>query len=202
MAKICVIDDFEEYAEMLAAPLRQVGHEVLTAVAEQEYGVDFERVIRFGPRVITIGLYRNQMAFNRPIQDISKDVLGYVPLTEMEKYPAINAIPILLIGNALEEGDIPTKLPYDAFLVFPRDIKRLIRTIDELSKLKTRRRISRYVCPKCGSRLTFAASSTDRDLFCPRCHTVVAIIDSETCIARDDAGNDLPCSPAKLQPPR
>lgn len=201
MAKICVVDDFQEYADMIAAPLRQAGHEVMTQVTEQGGGLDFERMISFGPQVITVGLYRNHVAFNRHVQDIRADVLGYVPLTEMEKYPAINAIPILLIGSALEEDDIPTRVRYDAFLVLPRDIKRLISTVNELANLKARRRISRYVCPTCGSRLTFSSAAQEKDLFCPRCHTAVAIIDHETCIAKDEAGNDVPCSLGKLRPP-
>jgi uncharacterized protein YbaR (Trm112 family) len=202
MAKVCVIDDFEEYAQMTAAPLQQAGHEVMTQVSEKEGEVDFERVISFGPNVVTVGLYRNQIAFNRPIKDISEDVLGYVPLTEMEKYPAINAIPILLIGNALEEQDIPTTVGYDAFLVFPRDIKILLKTVEELAHAKVRRRISGYVCPTCGGRLTFSASGREQDLFCPRDHTVIAIIDEESCIAKDEWGGIIPCSVAKLLPPK
>lgn len=201
LARVCVIDDYQEYAEMVAAPLRQAGHEVMTQVVEAERGIDFEQIIRFCPQVITVGLYRNQAAFNRPVQDISKDVLGYVPLTQMEQYPAINAMPILFIGNALEEHDVPTKVRYDAFLVFPRDIKLLIRTVEELAHLKVRRQISRYICPTCGSRLTFPSFATEQDLFCPRCHTVVAIIDNESCIAKDDEGKDVQCSLARLQPP-
>ena len=204
MTKVCVIDDYEAYAQLVAAPLRQAGHEVETQVTEKEGEIDFEQVIGFSPNVITVGLYRNPIAFNRPIQDLSRDVLGYVPLTAMEKYPAINAIPILLIGNAIEEQDIPTTVGYDAFLVFPRDIKRLLKTVDELATMKVRRRISRYVCPTCGSRLTYSASGPgqDQDLFCPRDHTVVAIIDDETCIAKNEAGLDVPCLVAQLQPPK
>ncbi|MNY18142.1 hypothetical protein D3C86_1515000 [compost metagenome] len=155
----------------------------------------------FKPDIITLDLYRRLEAFDRPILNIEADVVGFIPLVEMEKYPAVGIIPIILIGNCLQEKDIPTSINYDLFLSFPRDTKLYFSKVVEIaSTVKTRRKISRYVCPNCGSRLTFTRNR-EEDLFCPRCHTAVAVIDHESCIASASDGTQLPCTLDLLKPP-
>ena len=198
MAKVMILDDLQETIDLLAPPLRDQGHELLTDVSP----IDFERIMRFKPDVITLNLYRKLEAFDRPIRTIEEDVDGFIPLIEMENYPAIGVIPIILLGNCLQEKDIPTSVNYDLFLSFPRDVTLYFPKVIEIATtVKTRRRISEFVCPRCGSRLTFVQNRHD-DLFCPRCHTAVAIINSETCIARTSEGSSLPCDMAALRPPQ
>ncbi len=198
MAKVVILDDLQETIEILAPPLRAQGHEVLTDVTP----IDFERIMRFRPDVITLELYRKLEAFDRPIRNIEEDVIGFTPLVEMEHYPAISVIPIILLGSCLQEKDVPTSVNYDLFLSFPRDVKLYFPKVVEIAAtVKGRRKISDYICPQCGSRLTYT-KEWQADLFCPRCHTAVAIINDESCIARTSEGNPLPCSMASLAPPR
>ena len=199
MARVALIDDYLEYAEMAAAPLRVAGHETMAAIVP----IDFERILKFEPNVISVGLYRKEIAFNRPIEHWEEDVLGYEPLKEMERYPAIGLIPIILIGSALEEQDVPTTVNYDLFLSFPRDLHLYLPKVEELaSTVKTNRKISGYVCPWCGSRLVYHRAPA-RDLFCPRCHTAVAIVDRDRCLMMvNGAGPQVPSNVALLQPRR
>lgn len=198
MAKVYILDDLQETIDILAPPLRDAGHDVMTDISP----IDFERIMRFRPDVITLNLYRKLEAFDRPIQSIESDVLGFIPLMEMERYPAISVIPIILLGNCLQEKDVPTSINYDLFLSFPRDVTLYLPKVVEIAAtVKSRRKISTYVCPRCGSRLTFTLNRED-DLFCPRCHTAVAIVTSDTCIARTTEGTPFPCDMAALTPPQ
>lgn len=196
MARIVILDDLQETIDILAPPLIAHGHELMADF----YPIDFERIMVFKPDLITLDLYRAQDAFDRPIHDLETDVIGFRPLVEMERYPAVSVIPIILIGNCLQERDIPTSVNYDLFLSFPRDIQQYFPKVEEIAgTVKTRRKISGYVCPHCRSRMTFT-SQRESDLFCPRCHTAVAIIDEGTCIARGPQGSPLPCTMADLRP--
>ena len=156
---------------MAAAPLRSAGHEVLIATIP----IDWEQVIDFGPQVVIIALYRKEHAQNGPIQNFETDVLGVKALLEAEEYPAVQVLPILLVGQGVQEGDVPTSLHYDLFLSFPRDVKLYVPKVEELATtVKTRRKLSGYICPCCGSRLVFLTLPA-KDLFCPRCHTTVVL---------------------------
>ncbi len=197
MAKVAVLNDFEVYAELLAGPLIRAGHVVMIELGP----IDFERVLNFGPNVVSLGLYRKKYAFDRPIARFDADVVGYQPLEDMERYPAINVIPLILIGTGLQEKDIPTKLNYDLFLTFPDDLALYLPKVEELAaKVKTRRRISGYVCPSCGSRFVFV--QRPEDLFCPRCGTTVAMMDKTHCIvAVHGVGPMRTCTIAELLAP-
>ncbi len=198
MARVVIVDDLQETIDILAPPLVSQGHEVLTDISP----IDFERVMAFKPDVLTLDLYRRLEAFDRPIQNIEADVIGFKPLVEMEQYPAISVIPIILIGNCLQEKDIPTSVNYDLFLSLPGDVKLYFPKVVEIATtVKTRRQISDYVCPHCGSRLTFTGKRRT-DFFCPRCHTAVALIDDESCIAHTSDGRKLPCTLDMLRPPK
>jgi hypothetical protein len=103
----------------------------------------------------------------------------------MEHYPAINVIPIILISTGLEESDIPTTVNYDSFLIIPEDAPLYFPKVKELIEtVKTRRMISEFVCPNCGSRLTYIVKPA-KNLFCPRCHTGVVVIDHDRCLISD-----------------
>lgn len=172
MARVVVIDDYQAYAEMAAAPLRAAGHEVLLMVQP----IDVEALLAFKPDVISVGLYRQEIAFERPIQDFERDVLGYKPIRQLEHQPAVWSVPIALVGSALHERDVPTSLRYDLFLVFPRDIERYADRIEALAGLDKRRRLSGHTCPNpdCDARLA-EVGDAGVDLYCPRCGTGVTL---------------------------
>lgn len=198
MARVAIIEDFQTLAQMLASVLREAGHEVLTEIIP----VDFERIGHFAPQVIVVSLHRMNKAFDRPIERAEQDILGYIPLMSLERYPAINCLPIVLLGTGLHERDIPGSVNYDVFLSFPKDSGIFRLKVEELAlRAKGRRKISRYVCPHCGSRLSYHANPDD--LFCPRCHTAVAIIDDENCLysLRDVMERSIPCKVAQLLAP-
>jgi hypothetical protein len=198
MAKIAVLDDYEGHAHIFSAPLSLAGHEVLTEVIP----INWERVLDFGPQVISVVLYRQRGAFNRPIVQPTKDILGFEAILEMEKYPAIQIVPIVLVGNAIEESDVPTSISYDLFLTFPNDIDLYLPKLEELAnRVKSRRKISGYLCPNCKSRLVFIKQPAI-DLFCPRCHTVVSLINDKDCLlAIGGAGPSVPCKVVDLMRP-
>ncbi|MDB5098710.1 MAG: hypothetical protein JWM80_3131 [Cyanobacteria bacterium RYN_339] len=190
MSKIAVLNDVMEFANILAAPLKGEGHEMMCEVTS----IDFERVMNFKPELIILGLHRRIDAFDRPIENIEADVFGFKPLVDMERYPAISVIPILLFTTGLKEQDIPTTVNYDSFLILPEDAALYFPKVKELIEtVKTRRRISENICPNCGSRLTYTAKP--ENLFCPRCHAGVVIVDAERCLVTE-AGevNSKPCS--------
>ncbi|HBN09012.1 MAG TPA: hypothetical protein DD435_10320 [Cyanobacteria bacterium UBA8530] len=198
MAKIAVLDDFQALGRLLIGPLVFVGHDVRIWLSP----IDFEEVLSWGPRLIKIVLYRKAAAFDRPIRNFEEDVLGFRPLLELEQYPAAQVVPIMLIGIGILERDIPTDVNYDLFLSFPADIDLyLSKTTELIEKVKTRRKISDYICPNCGSRLTFSKQPV-KDLFCPRCHASVTIIENEGCIYQlPDASQPTPCTMEQLRPP-
>jgi hypothetical protein len=178
MRRVAVLDDVVEVADILAAPLRGEGYEAMTELTS----VDFERVINFKPELIILGVHRRVCAFDRPIRNLEDDVYGFKPLVDMEHYPAISVIPIILISTGIKESDLPTTLNYDVFLIIPEDTPLYFPKVKELiDTVKTRRMISEYVCPNCGSRLTYTAKPA-KNLFCPRCHTGVVVIDQEHCL--------------------
>ena len=199
MRKIAVLNDIPEFARILAAPLREQGFEMMIEVAS----IDFERLLRFGPNLIILCLNRRLKTFNRPLKSIEEDVIGFKPLVEMEHYPAINIIPIMLVTTGLNEQDLPTTVNYDAFLTLPEDASLYYSLAAELVEtVKSRRKISAFVCPHCGSRLTFTVAPA-RNLFCPRCHTGVVIVDDDSCLVTkpdDVTGSPAPMSAIRVRP--
>lgn len=196
MARVAILDDFPEYGEMLAAPLIASGHDVLIELTP----IDFERILSFEPQVIVLGLYRKDTAFCKPISEAKTDVLGYQPLIEMESYPAVNSLPIMLIGHCLVEDEIPTKINYDIFMIFPRDISAYPKMVEYLAEnIKKRRNISAYVCPNCRGRLTYL--SNPADLFCPRCGTSVAIVEEKQCLYQTPGGVQRACELSDITAP-
>lgn len=197
MAKVAILNDYEAYAAFLAGPLIRAGHAVMLELGP----IDFERVLHFGPDVVSLGLYRKKEAFDRPIANFEADVVGYKPLADMERYPAISALPLILIATGLREKDVPTTLNYNLFLSFPDDLELYVAKVEELAtKVKTRRRISGYVCPCCGSRFVYI--QRPQDLFCPRCGTTVEMVDKVRClVAAHGVGPSSPCTIAELEAP-
>lgn len=192
MHKIVVLNDVLEVADILAAPLRREGYDVLTDLTS----VDFERVLNFKPELIILGVHRRICAFDRPIASLEEDVYGFKPLVDMEHYPAISVIPIILLSTGLKEQDIPTSVNYDSFLTIPEDAPLYFPKVKELIEtVKTRRKISAYICPNCGSRLTYTIKPA-RDLFCPRCHTGVVLVDDEHCLITEPGS--LTSHPGKM----
>jgi hypothetical protein len=196
MARIVVINQQRTLAEMFAGPLVQAGHEVLTLGKP----LDFEALMRFAPALIVIGLDRSQRAADRPIEG-PDDMVGFAAIAEMESYPAIAVVPILVVANAITARDVSTRLRYDAFLGFPEDGPRYLPTVASLiGKAKTRRKISPYGCPHCGGRLTYIHRPL-RDLFCPRCYTAVTLFDDAHCVMTiRSRGACEPCTIEQLTP--
>jgi hypothetical protein len=197
MARIAILDDYRELGALVAGPLMQEGYDTMVETSP----IDFETVIRFSPDVIAVHLYRKENAFDRPIRSVEEDVLGFKPLEEMQNYPAISIIPTMLVGIGLLERDVPTTVNYDMFLTFPMDLQIYLPKIQELAGLhKTKRHISNYICPSCDSRMTYLREPVT-DLFCPRCHTSVSIIEGNGCLANTGDGEQISCSLEQLTPP-
>jgi Zn finger protein HypA/HybF involved in hydrogenase expression len=196
MQRVAVLDDVLAVADILAAPLRVAGYDVLTDLTS----IDFERVLNFKPELIILGLHRRIAAFDRPIQRVEEDLFGIKPLQDMEHYPAISVMPILLVSTGLKEADIPTSVNYDSFLIIPEEAELYLPKVKELIEtVKTRRKISQYVCPNCGSRLVYTKS--EKDLFCPRCHTTVSVVDDKHCLVTSPGlFESKPCEMAAIRP--
>jgi uncharacterized protein YbaR (Trm112 family) len=179
MSKFVVFDDFHEFGYMVAAPLLHAGHEVLVETLE-DGPLDFERIFRFKPQALVLGLFRRVGAYNRCIIDWRQDIQGIEPLIEMERYPAVSVLPVAIFATGLMERDFPTSLSYDVFLTIPQDIRLYVSTMEHLvAESKSRRKIADFACPLCRSRLVYLTEPII-NLFCPRCHASVAIADQET----------------------
>lgn len=196
MARIVVVDDIEVFARMLAAPLKDAGHHVMV----ETMPIDFDRIVDFAPEAIVVGVGRQRNAIGKPIEEPERDILGYQALCLLEAYPALAIVPIALIGSCVLEQEIPTKLNYDLFLSLPHDGDLFIPKVKELALVvKTRRKLGAYVCPTCGSRMTYVHSPDD--LFCPRDGTAVAVIENEECRALGPNQKVIPCTMEKIRPP-
>lgn len=191
MSRVAVLDDHQTVLKALAKPLEDAGHETLLELAP----LNFERIAEFSPEVIIVGLARKAEAQNRPIDDVTEDVLGYKALVDLRDYPALNAIPTIVVGIGLLERDVPIEAHYDLFLAFPEDMDLFERKVGELAKVKKKREISAYICPNpaCSSRLLFMKRPI-KDLFCPKCGTAVAFVDEEKCIWLGPDGHHYPCA--------
>jgi CheY-like chemotaxis protein len=178
MAKIAVLNHHPIMARMFARPLEEAGHEVLTATPP----FDVENLVDFGPRAIVVVLDRRVCAAARPVEDPERDLYGFEAIEALEAYPALQLIPILVIGNAVPEGEIATSTRYDVYLGLPDELDRYVETVACLiDKVKSRRRLSGYLCPICGGRMTYSRQPA-RDLFCPRCYTSVNLVEGEEAL--------------------
>jgi uncharacterized protein YbaR (Trm112 family) len=177
MSRIAAIKDYREFAVMIGGLLEDAGHEVL----RDSPPVDWERLVDFDPDLVVIGFFRRRTAYNRAIEDFDRDILGGETLRAIESYPAIRVKPILAIGNGVEAREIPNEFRFDAFVYFPDEMGRFLPTVDELARKDRRRSFSAYQCPVCHARLTYAKQNR-KELFCPRCHTGVSILDEVHCM--------------------
>lgn len=200
MAKVVLIDHYKPYADMMANPLVQAGHAVVIVTPP----LNFERIIQVQPDVVSVAIYRQKCAFDRPIRDLERDITGYDVLRQLENYPAINALPIILTAIGLLEEDIPTSLQYDVFLTLPDDLAIYSTRVEELQKKpKGRHRISGLVCPVCQSRLV-SVRGESKELVCPRCDTVVVLEEGEKALYMPPSspGESFQVAIAELRPPR
>jgi hypothetical protein len=196
MSKVAVLNDFIEYAEMAALLMRAEGHEVMTTIVP----IDWEKILAFKPDVLVLSIYRREAAINRPIVDPLKDVAGYAALLETQNFPIIQVIPTLIIAWGVNEYDIPIKVNYDRFLKLPEEVKELSKVVEELSvKQKSIRKISKYYCPNtlCKSHLTYVKNT--EDLFCPKCHTSIAVLGGGLCsYLLESKGDPIECKIIEL----
>ncbi len=199
MARVVVVDDHPELIDLLGSPLVRAGHRVLDEVAP----LDFDEIMHFAPQVIVAGVSRRQSAVTKATELDGEDLYGYHAIANMVGYPAISLIPILVVGVGVFEREFPLALNYDLFLTFPDDMGIFVQKVGEFASLiKTRRRISAYVCPSpgCGSRLAFLKEPI-RDLSCPRCGVGVALIDETHGTWLDAQGVSHPCLLEELRAP-
>lgn len=197
MLRIALLNDHQMVLTALEAPLIQAGHQVRSDVSP----IDWEAVVRFDPQVIIAGISRSREAVGRAILDPSEDAVGYRALLDMRNYPAITAVPIVLVGMGIDERELPVPTHYDLFLYFPDDMETFVPRIEELTRtLKRRRTISEYRCPNpgCDSRLTHTRDR-ERDLFCPKCGSAVAILDDDQAIWRGPSGKHEPANLAEMR---
>lgn len=195
--RVAILDAHLAFAELLASPFIVRGVPTITDASP----IDFERIVQFGPTIIVIGMGRRKQAMNRPIAS-EEDIIGYTALTEVENYPALYTDPILIVGSGLAESDVPIRINYDLFLTLEDEAELYVPKVMELgSKRKSRRKISRYLCPSCKGRLTY--SQKEEDLFCPRCGTAVVLIQgTDECLYMDKSGQNRPCKTADLLAPK
>lgn len=186
MLNIVLLNDHPMVLKALEVPLTEAGHRVLADVSP----IDWDAVVRFKPQVIVAGISRSKEAVGRPIADPAEDVIGYRALMDMRQYPAITAVPIVVVGMGIGERELPVPTHYDLFLYFPDDMESFVPRIEEVTRtIKRRRLISAYRCPNpgCDSRLTYTRER-DRDLFCPKCGSAVAVLDDDHAIWRGPRG--------------
>lgn len=196
MARIAVLDDYPVGLGALVASLEAHGHHVLGELAP----VDFEAVIQFKPKVLVVGLARRSEAYDRPLEDLDRDVLGYQALTALGGQPALHSLPIVVVGVGLKERELRLPVPAVYFLTFPDDMEVFPAKVAELAKRKQTRYISDFKCPKlsCGGRLMYFKQPI-KDLFCPKCGSSVALIDDEHGVWMCPEGRQHACTVEELR---
>ncbi|MNS41294.1 hypothetical protein D3C72_736440 [compost metagenome] len=186
MLNIVLLNDHPMVLKALEVPLTEAGHRVLADVSP----IDWDAVVRFKPQVIVAGISRSREAAGRPIASPAEDVIGYRALMDLRQYPAITAVPIVIVGMGIVESELPVPTHYDLFLYFPDDMETFVPRLEEVTHtIKRRRLISGYRCPNpgCGSRLTYTRER-EHDLFCPKCGSAVAVLDDDHAIWRGPRG--------------
>lgn len=189
MSRIAIIDGYRTLAQMLEAPLQSRGHHTQVFTPP----LDAHELRRFAPDLMIFGLDRRQTAQDRPIQDPEEDITGFSQLLALSQYGPINMIPFLIVGDSIREDYLPEGIDYDLFLAFPDEVESYVERVEEvLHSVRTRRHISAYHCPTCGSRLTYKGRSSN-ELLCPKCHTLVVLHDGR-CVMRTATGKPVMCS--------
>lgn len=189
MSKIAIIDGYRTLAEMLAAPLQARGHDTHVFTPP----LDSHQLRRFAPDLMVFGLDRRQMAQDRPVEHPVEEITGFAELLELSTYPPLNLVPFIIVGDSIKEDYVPAGIDYDLFIAFPDEVETYVAKIEEvLRTVRTRRHVSSYHCPTCGSRLTYKGR-TQSELFCPKCHTVVVLTDGR-CVMRTATGKPTMCS--------
>lgn len=133
MAKILCVDDFVQYAEMVAMYLATKGkHQVKTEIVP----FNLDEIRRYQPDLIVIGIVRKMEHVKEPITDFYTQVDGAKALRELLTNPETSGVPLVVASVAVQEVEVPRDLGYLAFIEVPSKFDNLIMVIDHILKAK------------------------------------------------------------------
>jgi hypothetical protein len=130
MAKVVILDDHPNYAEMVANYLTEHGHHVMPDVIP----FDVPAIERFGADVLVVSLVRKIEVLGQPITDFYKEVDGSRALLQLQEHASMKGLPLVLTAIAVAERELPPELEYQAYVDFPREIGILLRMVERLAK--------------------------------------------------------------------
>lgn len=129
MARVLCIDDYPLYAEMVAAMLREKGHEVLALTVP----LALDEALAFEPGVILLNLVRKAEVLGRPISHFETEVDGAKALIALGRHAAAGRIPLIVTALAVEESALPPGLRYEAFVNIPSGLPQLLVAIEQIA---------------------------------------------------------------------
>jgi CheY-like chemotaxis protein len=129
MAKILCIDDFTQYAEMMALYIeREGGHETAVEIVP----FDLERIEKFKPDLIVLSIVRKMEHVREPITNFYSQVDGSKAFRELSTNPATAGYPLLIASLAVLESEVPKDLTYMGFIEIPSKFDNLLMIVDHI----------------------------------------------------------------------
>lgn len=129
MARILCIDDFTQYAEMLASYIEREGHHK-TSVEIVPFNI--ERITQFKPDLIVLSIVRKMEHVREPITNFYAQVDGSKAFRELSQNPLTSAYPLLITSVAVLESEVPKDLHYLGFIEIPGKFDNLLQIIDQI----------------------------------------------------------------------
>jgi len=131
MAKVLCIDDFTQYAEMVAIYLEKQGrHKTHVEIVP----FDLDRVRRFDPDVIVLSIVRKMAHVREPITDFYTQVDGAKAFRELRTNPETARYPLVVTSLGVLESEVPADLDYIAFVEIPSKFDHLLLVVDRVAR--------------------------------------------------------------------
>lgn len=129
MAKILCIDDFTQYAEMIALYIEREGHHK-TGVEIVPFNI--ERIEKFKPDLIVLSIVRKMEHVREPITNFYSQVDGSKAFRELSNNPATSKYPLLITSVAVLESEVPKDLHYVGFVEIPGKFDNLLKIVEQV----------------------------------------------------------------------
>lgn len=130
MARVLGVDDFQLYAEMVGALIKERGgHDVRVMINP----IVIEEVEAFEPEVVVLNLVRKPETISAGgLRDFFTEVDGARAFKALAPLCKLHGWPMVITALAVAERDVPQDYPYDAFVEVPHRLDYLLHSIGRL----------------------------------------------------------------------